>query len=129
MPNVKSITICMHIINLTFYGRLFTWRPIFQSCLVNLKDNLLLYDCIMFELHNLCRLEKIKTNNISPRISDQQLRHFWNYWGVGKGHFLTGLRIPLFIFNPIKPGLFSRLPGLGGLRGPDTKNQSYHQPI
>ena len=32
-------------------------------------------------------------------------------------------------FNPIRPGLFSRSPGLGGLRGPDAKNQGYHQPI
>ena len=31
--------------------------------------------------------------------------------------------------NPIRPGLFSRLPGPGGgLRGPDAKNQGY-QPI
>ena len=27
-------------------------------------------------------------------------------------------------FNPIRPGLFSRSPGPGGLRGPDAKNQS-----
>ena len=26
-------------------------------------------------------------------------------------------------FNPIRPGLFSRSPGQGGLRGPDAKNQ------
>ena len=33
-------------------------------------------------------------------------------------------------FNPIRPGLFSRSPGLGGgLRGPDAKNRSEHQPI
>ena len=37
-------------------------------------------------------------------------------------------------FNPIRPGLFSRSPDLkggggGGLRGPDAKNQGYHQPI
>ena len=32
---------------------------------------------------------------------------------------------------PIRPGLFSRLPGRGGggLRGPDGKNQGQHQPI
>ena len=27
-------------------------------------------------------------------------------------------------FNPIRPSLFSRSPGPGGLRGPDAKNQS-----
>ena len=26
--------------------------------------------------------------------------------------------------NPIRPGLFSRSPAQGGLRGPDAKNQS-----
>ena len=26
-------------------------------------------------------------------------------------------------FNPIRPGLFSRSPAGGGLRGPDAKNQ------
>ena len=32
--------------------------------------------------------------------------------------------ICLFVqFNPIRPGLFSRSPGPGGLRGPDAKNQ------
>ena len=34
--------------------------------------------------------------------------------------------------NPIRPGLFSRLPGPGrggGLSGPDVKNQGQHQPI
>ena len=30
-------------------------------------------------------------------------------------------------FNPIRPGLFSRLPGPGGPRDPDAKNQGYHQ--
>ena len=44
-----------------------------QSCLANLKDILLLYDCIKFELHIFCSLGKIRTNNISPRISDRQL--------------------------------------------------------
>ena len=36
-------------------------------------------------------------------------------------------------FNPIRPGLFSHLPGPGGggggLRGPDVKIQGYHQLI
>ena len=27
------------------------------------------------------------------------------------------------VLNPIRPGLFSRSPGPGGLRGPDAKNQ------
>ena len=34
------------------------------------------------------------------------------------------------LFNPIRPGLFSRSPSPGGwLSGPDAKNQRYHQPI
>ena len=35
------------------------------------------------------------------------------------------------VFNPIRPGLFSCSPGLGGggLRGPDAKSERYHQPI
>ena len=36
-----------------------------------------------------------------------------------------------FTSTPIRPGLFSRLPGPGegggGFRGPDAKNQGYHQ--
>ena len=31
--------------------------------------------------------------------------------------------IEKFVFNPIRPGLFSRSPGPGGLRGPDAKNR------
>ena len=36
------------------------------------------------------------------------------------------------MFNPIRPGLFSRSPcprGEGELRGPDAKNQGQHQSI
>ena len=57
-------------------------EPIFQSCLVNLKDVLLLHDYIKFELYIFCSLGKIRTNSISPKISDQQLRHFRHSWGV-----------------------------------------------
>ena len=44
------------------------------------------------------------------------------------------MHLPKLFFNPIRPGLFSRSPGPrggggGGLRGPDAKNQGYHQPI
>ena len=31
--------------------------------------------------------------------------------------------------NPVRPGLFSHSPGLGGLRGSDAKNQGWHPPI
>ena len=78
-------------------------ETIFRSCLVNLKDILLLYGYIKFELHIFCSLGKIRKNSNSPRISDQQLRHFWHYWGVrkvGKRHFPTVLRIRLFVFKP-----------------------------
>ena len=37
-----------------------------------------------------------------------------------------------FLFNPIRPGLSSRLSGPrggGGFKGPDAKNQGLHQPI
>ena len=36
-----------------------------------------------------------------------------------------------YSFDPIRPGLLSLSPGRrgGGLRGPDAKNQGYHQPI
>ena len=76
-----------------------TWKPILQSCSVNLKDIFLRYDCVKFELHIFCSLGKIRTNSISPKISDQQLRHFRHYWGdrkVEKRPFPTALRTPFF---------------------------------
>ena len=36
---------------------------------------------------------------------------------------MLGLYAQWISLNPIRPGLFSRSPGLGGLRGPDAKNQ------
>ena len=38
-------------------------------------------------------------------------------------HMISDLDNDPQIINPIRPGLFSRSPGPGGLRGPDGKNQ------
>ena len=84
-------------------GSFAAMERLFQSCLIDLKDILPLYDYIKFELKIFGSLGKIRTNSISPRISGQQLRHFRHYWGVqnvGKRHFPAGLRILLLIFKP-----------------------------
>ena len=54
-------------------------------------------------------------------ISENDLINFSCF----KKHELSRKRLGLHvrIFNPIRPGLFSRSPGPGGLRGPDAKNQ------
>ena len=52
-------TLCF--INSNVGSRLLPWKPIFQCCLVNLKDILLTYDCMKFELHIFCSLGKISS--------------------------------------------------------------------
>ena len=70
-----------------------------QSCLVNLKDILLLSDCIKFELHIFWSLGKRRANSISPKISDRKLRYFRHYRGVRKVG-KPGLRIPCLSSDP-----------------------------
>ena len=63
MPQIDHKWYLMNSIGLS---RLLPWKPKFQSCLVDLKDILLLYDCTKIELF--CILAKIRTNSISSRI-------------------------------------------------------------
>ena len=44
----KEISHNLHIINSIVYGQSLPWKPILQSCLVNLKNILLLFECIKF---------------------------------------------------------------------------------
>ena len=59
--------------NFIVSGRLLPRKTIFQSCLLYLKDILLPYDYIKFELDIFRSLGEIRINSIFPRISDQQL--------------------------------------------------------
>ena len=57
----------------------------------------------------------------------------WSHWSAYSYSYSSILYLTHYVFtvfNLIRPGLVSRLPGRGrGLRGLDTKNQSYRQPI
>ena len=44
----------------------------------------MLHACERFELHTFSSLREIITNGLLPRITDQQLRHFRQQWGVQK---------------------------------------------
>ena len=59
--------------NFIVSGRLLPRKTIFQSCSLYLKDILLPYDYIKFELDIFRSLGEIRINSIFPRISDQQL--------------------------------------------------------
>ena len=59
--------------------------------------NLLLEYCMRSELHIFCSLWVIMTDNISSRVSNQQLCNFWCDWGVrkvGQQHFKLFLEFP-----------------------------------
>ena len=42
----------------------------------------MLHGCKRFELNTLSSFRKVKTNDLLPRIADQQLSHFRHQWGV-----------------------------------------------
>ena len=63
----------------------------------------MLHACERFELYTFSSFREIKTNSLLPRITDQQLRHFRNKWGVrkvGEQLFPTSVRIPCRNFRP-----------------------------
>ena len=63
----------------------------------------MLQACERFELHIFSSFRETKTSSLLPRITDQQLHHFWHQWGareVGKRQFLTSVRIPYPNFRP-----------------------------
>ena len=60
-------------------------------------------------------------------IAEHKPRTRTNVYVYTGGLSVLGLTICRYLlynkFNPIRPGLFSRSPGPGGLRGPDAKNR------
>ena len=57
----------------------------------------MLHACERFELHTFSSFREIKTNNLVPGITDEQLDSFRHQWGVrkvGKRQFGSSVGIP-----------------------------------